>query len=148
MARRKMHKAALCCHTNFKVRFSEVDSMHIVWHGVYVRYFEDGREAFGREFEGLGYMDIYASGYTTPIVDVQLQYKSPLRVNDSASVEVRYIDTEAAKICFEYIIRDDKDGRVVATGSTTQVFLDAEGELQLLSPVFYNEWKKRWGVRE
>ena len=33
-----------------KIRFSEVDSMNIVWHGSYMMYFEDAREAFGREF--------------------------------------------------------------------------------------------------
>ena len=52
-----------------KVRFSEVDSMHVVWHGEYVRYLEDGREAFGREFPGIGYLDFYRNGYTAPIVD-------------------------------------------------------------------------------
>ena len=32
----------------FEVRFSEVDSMNIVWHGSYPLYFEDAREAFGK----------------------------------------------------------------------------------------------------
>ena len=36
-----------------KVRFSEVDSMAVVWHGNYVKYLEDGREAFGLQF-GVG----------------------------------------------------------------------------------------------
>ena len=34
--------AALTNRTTFRVRFSEIDSMQIVWHGEYVRYFEDG----------------------------------------------------------------------------------------------------------
>lgn len=38
--------ATLTNRTTFRVRFSEIDSMQIVWHGEYVRYFEDGREAF------------------------------------------------------------------------------------------------------
>lgn len=87
MVRRKTAEASLVGKTSLRVRFSEVDSMQIVWHGEYVRYFEDGREAFGREFAGLGYMDIHASGYTAPIVELQLQYKKPLRVNDTAVVE-------------------------------------------------------------
>ena len=57
MVRRKTAEASLVGKTSLRVRFSEVDSMQIVWHGEYVRYFEDGREAFGREFAGLGYMD-------------------------------------------------------------------------------------------
>lgn len=54
MVRRKTAEASLVGKTSLRVRFSEVDSMQIVWHGEYVRYFEDGREAFGREFAGLG----------------------------------------------------------------------------------------------
>ena len=131
MVRRKKSEASLVNKTSLRVRFSEVDSMQIVWHGEYVRYFEDGREAFGREFAGLGYMDIYASGYTAPIVELHLQYRKPLKVNDTAVVETRYIATEAAKVCFEYTIRSATDGEVVAEGSSTQVFLDSRGELQL-----------------
>ena len=123
MVRRKTAEASLVGKTSLRVRFSEVDSMQIVWHGEYVRYFEDGREAFGREFAGLGYMDIHAS------------------------VETRYIATEAAKICFEYTIRSGTDGEIVAEGSSTQVFLDARGELQLLAPEFYRKWKERWDVK-
>ena len=68
-------------------------------------------------------MDIHASGYTAPIVELQLQYKSRCAINDTAVVETRYIATEAAKICFEYTIRSGTDGEIVAEGSSTQVFL-------------------------
>lgn len=30
-----------------KVRFSDTDAMGVVWHGNYLRFFEDAREAFG-----------------------------------------------------------------------------------------------------
>ena len=66
--------AALTNRTTFRVRFSEIDSMQIVWHGEYVRYFEDGREAFGKQY-GLDYMSIYREGYMVPIVDLTCQFK-------------------------------------------------------------------------
>lgn len=147
MIKRKEKNIALRSKTNIRVRFSEVDSMQIVWHGEYVRYFEDGREAFGREFEGLGYMDLYKSGYTAPIVDMTLQYKRPLRCNDTAIIETRYIAIEGAKICFEYEIRRESDGEIVATGSSIQVFLDEDSTLQLNTPEFYTQWKEKWGVK-
>lgn len=118
--------------------------MHIVWHGEYVRYFEDGREAFGREFPGLGYLDFSANGYTAPIVDMQLQYLSPLTVNDIAIIETRFIESPAAKLCFEYIIRRKSDGALVARGSSTQVFVNADGNMELNNPVFFEEWKEKW----
>lgn len=134
----------LTCTTETTVRFSEVDSMQVVWHGEYVRYFEDGREAFGRNYPGLGYLDFYANGYTAPIVDLQLQYISPLTVNDVAVIEVRYIDTVAAKLCFEYIIRRKSDGALVAKGSSVQVFIETSGNMELNTPTFFAEWKERW----
>lgn len=130
--------------TETVVRFSEVDSMQVVWHGVYVRYFEDGREAFGRTYPGLGYMDFYANGYTAPIVDLQVQYLSPLKINDIAIIETRYIDSPAAKLCFEYIIYRKSDGAVAARGTSLQVFVDNEGNMSLNNPVFFDEWKKQW----
>lgn len=130
--------------TQTTVRFSEVDSMQIVWHGEYVRYFEDGREAFGRQFSGVGYSDFQAEGYTAPIVDLQLQYVAPLRMNDVALIETRYIDTPAAKLCFEYIITRQSDSALIARGSSVQVFIDSDGNMCLNNPSFFDEWKKRW----
>ena len=40
--------------TSLRVRFNEVDTLHIVWHGHYVNYFEEARRAFGRRF-GIDY---------------------------------------------------------------------------------------------
>jgi acyl-CoA thioester hydrolase len=137
-------KAALSNTTCTTVRFSEVDSMQVVWHGEYVRYFEDGREAFGRKYPGVGYMDFYANGYTAPIVDIQLQYISPLTVNEVAVIETHFIDTPAAKLCFEYIIHRQSDGALVARGSSVQVFVDRDGNMCLNTPTFFDEWKKRW----
>ena len=60
-----------------KIRFSEVDSMNIVWHGSYMMYFEDAREAFGREY-GIAYLDIFGNGYYAPLVEISFKYKSPI----------------------------------------------------------------------
>ena len=135
--------AALSDSIEIKVRFSEVDSLKIVWHGVYVKYFEDGREAFGNTYTGLGYLDICNSGFTAPIVDINIQYLRPLSIGETAVVETRYYLTDAAVIYFEYGIKNS-EGELVARGSTTQAFLDGNGNLCLQDPEFYTEWKKRW----
>lgn len=141
-------QATLTVSTATRVRFSEVDSMKVVWHGEYVRYFEDGREAFGRQFAGLGYTDIHTYGYTAPIVELELQYIAPLTINDVAVIETRYIENIAAKLCFEYVVRRQSDGRPVARGRSVQVFVDSEGNMSLNNPPFFEEWKKRWITKE
>ena len=127
------------------IRFSEVDSLRIVWHGNYIKYFEDGRESFGLRY-GFGYLDIYNHSLMTPIVKISCDYKRPLAYGDIAIVETRYIPTEAAKIVFEYTIYRSSDNEVAATGTTTQVFITPQGELLLTPPEFFTDWKKKWEV--
>ncbi len=130
----------------FTVRFSEVDSMRIVWHGNYVRYFEDGREAFGSKY-GLHYLDVYENDLVTPIVKLSCDYKRPLRFGDSFKVETTYVDGPAAKIHFKYRIFRSENDELVCEGESVQVFLNTEGELQLTYPTFFSEWKKKWGLK-
>ena len=56
------------------VRFNEADPLGIVWHGHYLRYFEDGREDFGKTY-GLSYLDFYQHRIAVPVVSVDCQYK-------------------------------------------------------------------------
>ena len=37
------------------IRFSETDAMGVVWHGNYLKFFEDAREYFGHKF-GMSYL--------------------------------------------------------------------------------------------
>ncbi|MCK9204199.1 MAG: acyl-CoA thioesterase [Bacteroidales bacterium] len=132
-------------HKEIIVRFSEVDSMRIVWHGNYLKYFEDGRESFGLKYN-LGYLDVYKHHVMIPIVKVNCDFKRPLVYGDSAIIETRYIPTDAAKIVFEYTIYRKQDREIAATGSSVQVFLTPDGVLLLTSPEFYTGWKKKWGI--
>nr|AUN35640.1 4-hydroxybenzoyl-CoA thioesterase family protein [uncultured bacterium] len=132
--------------TEFEVKFSEADPLGIVWHGHYIRYFEDGREAFGKEY-GVSYLSFYNNGFVIPVVNVQCDYKKSLRYGDTVKVETEYIPTEAAKMLFKYRLFNSETKELVASGSSIQVFLDKDGTtLQLATPVFFEEWKKKYGL--
>lgn len=136
-------KNRLYASKRMNIRFSEVDSMDIVWHGSYPLYFEDAREEFGRKY-GLGYMTIFNNGYYAPLVELAFKYKKPLTYEMHPVITVRYIPTEAAKLVFEYEISDPDDGTVYATGRSVQVFLDKNRELVWENPEFYQKWKEKW----
>ena len=129
----------------FEIRFSEVDSMNIVWHGSYMLYFEDAREAFGARY-GLEYMTIFGNGYYAPLVGMNSDFKSPLRYESHPEIIITYRPTESAKIVFDYEIRDRDTGTVCATGRSVQVFMDRNYELVWESPEFYRNWQKKWEV--
>lgn len=107
------------------IRFSEVDSMNVVWHGSYPLYFEDAREAFGAVY-GLSYMCIFDNGYFAPIVELTFHYKKAIKYGMHPRIDIIYHYTEAAKIVFDYEIHDPEDESLIATGHSVQVFTDTQ----------------------
>ncbi len=130
--------------SEIRVRFNETDPLGIVWHGHYISYFEDGREAFGRE-HGISYLDVQSHGFVTPIIKSTCEHKLPLRYGDIAKIETTYIDSPAAKMIFRYKIYNPQD-ELVCTGETIQVFVDDIGDLSLTSPHFFEDWKRKVGL--
>ena len=124
------------------IKFSDVDSMAVVWHGHYIRFFEDGREAWGKKY-GLTYLDVSDNGFFLPVVSAHCEYLKPLEYGDTAIIETTYIDSPAAKLFFDYKIYRKSDGGLAAIGETTQVFLDQNRELYIAVPSFVEEWKKK-----
>lgn len=133
--------------TEIVVRFNEVDSMGIVWHGHYVKFFEDGREAFGKE-HNLGYLDIYGNGYFAPVVKVECNFKRYVKYGDTVVVETKFINKKAAKIVFKFLIFNKSNNELVAEGESMQVFTTPGGELVLTNPPFFEEWKRKKGLLE
>lgn len=127
----------------FEVRFSEVDSMNVVWHGSYPLYFEDAREAFGAKY-GLEYMSFRDNGYFAPLVELTFHYKRPIRYGMKPRIDIIYRPTEAAKIVFDYEIHDSETDELMATGHSVQVFMGTDYQLVWDNPEFYSKWKKRW----
>ena len=139
-------KNELICRTEIQVRFNEADPLGIVWHGHYIRYFEDGREAFGN-MHGLDYLKVYKLGFIIPVVSVQCDFKRSLRYGDKVIVETTFIPCEAAKLKFNFRLFNAATGELVATGSSVQVFLDKKDSvLQLSNPPFFEEWKVKHGL--
>ena len=127
--------------TRADVRFSEVDALGIVWHGHYLKFFEDGRESFGKQY-GLGYLDIYKQQFATPLVKINIDFKRTVKYGDSVKIITTFIDSPASKIIFNYEVYRESDNALVATGESVQVFMNLEHELYITIPPFFEEWKK------
>lgn len=140
-----MNKIKLETNTDLNIRFSEVDSMGVVWHGNYLKFIEDGREDFGKKF-GLGYLETFRAGLLIPIVNIECNYKRPIEYDFPCVINTRFIDSEAAKIIFEFTIFHKETKAVFCTAKSVQVFLDVNRELILSPPPFFMEWKKRMGL--
>ena len=132
-----------------QVKFSEIDSMQRVWHGSYVTYFEDGRESFGRHYPGIGYADMQRTGIYAPVYELRAKYYAPLFLNERAEIHTRYVYKLGARLDYSYRIYRESDHTLCAEGSTTQLFIDLQGELMTELPPYYREWQKKYlGITE
>ena len=129
-----------------KVRFEEVDPLGIVWHGRYPSYFEDARGGLGEKY-GINYLDFHKNGVIAPIKKMHIDYHRPLMYPDVFTIEGILHWSDAARLDYEYIIRDNK-GELLTTGYTVQVMLDLDKNLYMVLPAFYNEFCKRWKAGE
>ena len=129
------------CSTTARARFQEVDALRVVWHGHYISWFEDGRNAFGRQY-GFGYQDILEAGYIAPIVHVGVDYYRPALFDQVVTVRTRLHPEDGAKIAYSYVICDE-NAVVLASGASIQVFTDVEGMLVLARPRFFEEFLSR-----
>ncbi len=117
----------------FEVRFPEVDSYGVVWHGHYVQYFEVARNALCAAF-GLTPADALAHGYRFPITRVTMELRRPARLDDRLSVTARLEAPTTAKLAMTYEVRRAETDELLASGATEQVILDPSGQLLLTFP--------------
>ena len=79
-----MAKTVYCRHnTELTVPFFDVDSMHIVWHGHYVKYLELARCAF-LDALGYNYTTMREHGHGWPVVLRSAVEGNPAPAGDSA----------------------------------------------------------------
>ncbi len=115
------------------VPFFDVDSMDVVWHGHYVKYFEVARCAL-LERIGHNYQQMRDAGYAWPIIDVQLRYMRGARFNQRIIVRADLVEWEN-RLKINYLIRDAETGERMTRGSTVQVAVEmASREMLLASP--------------
>ncbi|MBX3475799.1 MAG: acyl-CoA thioesterase [Planctomycetes bacterium] len=125
------------------VRFKESDLLGIVWHGNYVTYLEDARQALGVQI-GLSYEDFIRERYAAPIVDLRLQYKKSARYGDKLDVTASLQWMEVPKLVHRYEVRRASDHELLTVAETTQVLLHPDGGLALNFPPFVEAVRARW----
>ena len=130
-----------------KVRFSEVDSIKMVWHGHYVEYMEDARESFCHKYR-LDYMHIFNSGYLAPMFDMKMRYHHIATIDDVLLVTITYRQTKGAKLVFDYVVKRECDDTLIFTAESTQLFVTRAGEFEPSSPAFFTEWKKKNNIED
>ena len=126
-----------------RLQFSESDPLGIAWHGNYSKFFEAAYTELshrcGFDNDRLEEEHVSALFYTD-----RYDYRIPLRCDAVFQTTAAIVWTEAPRINIEYSVHLG-DGRLAASGCTTQVFIDARDFTPVWHiPRFWEEFLNRW----
>ncbi|XQE66697.1 acyl-CoA thioesterase [Pseudomonas sp. P3C3] len=124
------------------VPFFDVDMMEVVWHGHYVKYFEEARCALLDKL-GHNYRQMRDAGYAWPIIDLQLRYIRGAQFGQRIRVRADLVEWEN-RLKINYLITDVATGERMTRGSSVQVAVEiTTREMLLASPKVFVEAVER-----
>ena len=109
-----------------KVKYYETDKMGISHHSNYIRWMEEAKMDY---LEALGFSmeNIEATGVTSPVIGVECQYKHTTTFSDNVRIEVELFEYTGVKINLSYKMYNDATGALVATGKSSNCYIDEKG---------------------
>jgi acyl-CoA thioester hydrolase len=128
-----------------RVRYGETDAMGIVYHGAYLPFLEEGREAFIEE-AGMKYIEIEEAGYVSPVLDVQISYKHPAKYGDILTVKVWLEENSLARTTYGYEIYNENDDLCITAFTKHSVVRKDNFKpvsIKKVFPKLYAEYERR-----
>ena len=108
--------------TEVVVRFAETDAQAIAHHAAFLVWLEVARVGYLAEHAG-GYRAIRERGVEALTTGVELRYLRAARFDDRLTVWARCVDLRGARFRYEYAV--ERDGELIAEGSTSHATVDA-----------------------
>jgi acyl-CoA thioester hydrolase len=110
--------------TVVNVRYAETDQMGVVYYANYLVWFEVGRVAWCRA-RGFHYRDLEAvHGRMMMVAEASCRYKAPARFEDDILIRTAVGSATDRVIRFLYEIRNQRTGKLLATGESKHVVTD------------------------
>lgn len=124
------------------IRFEEVDSWNMVWHGRYPSFFEDGRVAFHKKYK-ISFQEFKNNNIFVPIVKMHLDFHVSLRFDEMITIETSLCWSESLRLNFVYRILNSKQ-QLSASGYTIQLITDKQGNLLFIPPRWLCKFREKW----
>lgn len=122
--------------STIRVRYSETDTMGIVYNSNYYTWFEIARTELCRMW-GISYSDWEKKGLLLPVVESYCRYKRPAKYDDEIQLWVRVDDIHLHRVTFEYRIIRASDYKLLAEGWSKHGCTDLNGKLYRKKHPFY-----------
>jgi acyl-CoA thioester hydrolase len=116
----------------YRVRYADVDQMGFMYYGNYAALYEIGRVEALRNL-GLRYKDIEDKGIWMPVYENKSRYIEPAKYDELVSIKILLKQIPKTRIIF-YVEILNETGKVIHTGETTLVFINASNQKITLCP--------------
>ncbi len=116
------------------INYYETDKMGIVHHANYLHYLEESRINF-LDSNSLSYALLESKGIYSPTSKISISYKKPVTYGDVIEVETYLAEVSPVRFVFNYVIKNQKTGELVAEASSEHCFADKDGRLLILKRI-------------
>ena len=123
--------------TSYRVKFFDTDTMGVVHHSNYIRWFETGRVEFLRAL-GIDLSEMMSDGILFPIIEISAKFHAPAKFDDELEIETTAEALTKAKMKFNYVIRKRGEEKILAEGTSTNVFTSG-GKICRLPDKYFNK---------
>ncbi|WP_453996723.1 acyl-CoA thioesterase [Bacillus nitroreducens] len=121
-----------------EVRYAETDQMGVVYHANYLVWMELGRTQLIKDL-GFSYAQMENDGILSPVIDLQVSYKKPLRYGETALVKTWIEHYDGLRVVYGYEI-ETPDGEVSITGTSSHVCVKKETFRPISIRKHYPNW--------
>jgi acyl-CoA thioester hydrolase len=121
-----------------KVRFVETEMLGVVHHSNYFRWFEIARVEYLKK-AGIELLSLLADDILFPVTEVNCNYIASARFGDDILIEAELKEVSKVKMVFSYKVIREKDGTLLATGQTQNVFTTLAKGVTRLPDKYYQK---------
>lgn len=121
-----------------EVRYAETDQMGVVYHANYLVWMEVGRTTLIQDL-GFNYAEMEKDGVISPVMDIQISYKKPLRYGEKATVKTWIDEYDGLRVIYGYEILT-MDGEIAVTATSKHVCVKKENFRPIIIRKLYPDW--------
>ena len=125
-----------------EIRYAETDQMGVVYHANYIIWLEIGRTKLIEDL-GFTYAGMESEGYLSPVTDVSIQYKAPMRYGQKALVRTWVEEHGRLRTTYGYEILHE-DGILAAKATSEHVVVKKETFRPVSIQKAFPEWHEKY----
>jgi len=125
-----------------EVRYAETDQMGVVYHANYLVWMEIGRTQLIKDL-GFSYAQMEKDGVLSPVVEVNVKYKKPLKYGETAIIHTWIEEYNGFKVVYGYEIYNSS-GELAIQSSSSHVCVKKESFQPIQLKKTFPDWHEAY----